>query len=683
MTATADNHRVELKNVYRFGAFALAVAIGVTTLTSRMFYLQVIQGQGTDQGSTTTQATAKESIPSTRGLIFDAAGAPLVKNVVDYSVTVTPSDLPLDQELTVATRLGSVLNMDPIYIETQIDSTTGSLYEPITIADGVSDQVARFLQENADLLPGVKVVVTSKRQYLTKDLFAELIGYEGQITAAQYAQLKADGYSAQDVVGQAGLENYYEPALRGTYGSETVALDDAGKPIPGLVTTGQEAIPGDSLTLNIDTKEQTYAYTALATGLANAKVTKGVIIVENPQNGKILAMVSLPSYNDQLFADGIGETDFQALLSNPDQPLLNKAIGGQYAPGSTFKLVTGTAGLVAGPPANACTLLSSSTSGIPCTNSDPAAAMLPSINTAPTLLSQPYIQFGEYKYWEWDKHGWGPLNISEGVAYSSDTFFYQLAELVGLDKLTYWADQYGFGKATGIDLPETATGIVPTNEWKLKNKGEPMFEGELMQAGIGQGYDATTPLQLLNAYCALANGGTVYQPQVVKSITDGATGTVTNIQPVVENHLHAADGTPISPQVLEDMRLATRAVVTSRHTYNLVDLPIKVAGKTGTAEFGVPDKYNRLPYHEWFVGYVPADPYNGDFTKPDSQLAVLAFIYGGDTWGNVATEVVKNYLMLHYNLIKRESQAFDSRTPGYIQSWVSKTTNFYGSPNRD
>jgi penicillin-binding protein 2 len=588
MTATADNHRVELKNVYRFGAFALAVAIGVTTLTSRMFYLQVIQGQGTDQGSTTTQATAKESIPSTRGLIFDAAGAPLVKNVVDYSVTVTPSDLPLDQELTVATRLGSVLNMDPIYIETQIDSTTGSLYEPITIADGVSDQVARFLQENADLLPGVKVVVTSKRQYLTKDLFAELIGYEGQITAAQYAQLKADGYSAQDVVGQAGLENYYEPALRGTYGSETVALDDAGKPIPGLVTTGQEAIPGDSLTLNIDTKEQTYAYTALATGLANAKVTKGVIIVENPQNGKILAMVSLPSYNDQLFADGIGETDFQALLSNPDQPLLNKAIGGQYAPGSTFKLVTGTAGLVAGPPANACTLLSSSTSGIPCTNSDPAAAMLPSINTATTLLSQPYIQFGEYKYWEWDKHGWGPLNISEGVAYSSDTFFYQLAELVGLDKLTYWADQYGFGKATGIDLPETATGIVPTNEWKLKNKGEPMFEGELMQAGIGQGYDATTPLQLLNAYCALANGGTVYQPQVVKSITDGATGTVTNIQPVVENHLHAADGTPISPQVLEDMRLATRAVVTSRHTYNLVDLPIKVAGKTGTAEFGVP-----------------------------------------------------------------------------------------------
>ncbi len=683
MTATADNPRVEPKNVYRFGAFVLAVAIGVTTLTSRMFYLQVIQAPGADQGATTTQATATESIPSTRGLIFDANGAPLVKNVVDYSVTVTPSDLPLDQELTVATRLGSVLNMDPIYIETQIDSRTGSLYEPVKIADGVSDQVARFLQENADQLPGVNVVVTSKRQYLTQALFAELIGYEGQITAAQYAQLKADGYSSQDVVGQAGLENYYEPALRGTYGTQTVALDDAGKPIPGLVTTGTPAIPGDSLTLNIDTKEQTYAYTALATGLANAKVTKGVIIVEDPQNGKILAMVSLPSYNDQLFADGISETDFQALLSNPDQPLLNKAIGGQYPPGSTFKLVTGTAGLVAGPPANSCTLLSPSTSGIPCTNSDPNAAMLPSINTTTTLLSQPYIQFGEFKYWEWDKHGWGPLNITQGVAYSSDTFFYQLAQLVGLDKLTYWADQYGFGKPTGIDLPETATGIVPTNAWKEANKGEPMYEGELMQAGIGQGYDASTPLQLLDAYCALANGGTVYQPQVVKSITDGATGAVTNIQPVVENTLHAADGTPISPQILEEMRLATRAVVTSRHTLNLVDLGVAVAGKTGTAEFGVPDKYNRLPYHEWFVGYVPADPYKDDFTKPDSPLAVVAFIYGGDTWGNVATEVVKNYLMLHYGLIKRESQAFDSRIPGYIQSWVSKTTNYYGSPNRD
>ncbi len=655
MRSTAELNRGELKNIYRFGVFALAVAVGVTALSAKMFSLQVLP-QPTPSSQVDTSGQDVQSVPSTRGLIYDASGVPLVKNVVDYQVTVTPILLPRNEEQLVAQRLGSVLNLDPVYIETQIDSTTGSLYVPVKIADGITADVARFIQENSDSLPGVQVVVASKRQYLTKDLFAQLIGYEGQITQAQYEQLAALGYTSQDVVGQAGLENYYEPDLRGTYGTETVALDAAGKPIPGLVTPGADPVPGDSLYLNIDTKEQQWAEQALAWGLSASKVTKGVIIVENPQNGKILAMVSLPSYNDQLFADGISGTDFQALLTNPDQPLLNKAIGAQYAPGSTFKLVTGTAGLEDG-----------------------------AITTSSTLVAQPYIQVGSYRYTEWEGGPRGPLNIYQAVAASSDTFFYQLAELVGVPDLTYWADQYGFGKPTGIDLPETATGIVPTNAWKLANQGATMYEGELMQAGIGQGYDAATPLQLLNAYCALANGGNLWQPQVVKSIKDGATGVITNVQPVLLDKL------PASQETLAVMRQATRDVVTSRHTYALVDLAtrsgqkIAVAGKTGTAEFGVPDRYNRLPYHEWFVGYTPGNPYVDDFSKPDSQLAVLAFIYGADTWGNVATEVVKMYMMLHYGVISRWQQALDPRYAGaaYIPYWVSRTTDFYGSPNRD
>jgi penicillin-binding protein 2 len=197
-----------------------------------------------------------------------------------------------------------------------------------------------------------------------------------------------------------------------------------------------------------------------------------------------------------------------------------------------------------------------------------------------------------------------------------------------------------------------------------------------MQAGIGQGYDTTTPLQLLNAYCAMANGGNLWQPQIVKSITDGATGTATDIQPVLLNRL------PASQSTLETMRVATREVVTSRHTYNLVDLPIAIAGKTGTAEFGLQDKYGRLPYHEWFVGYTPGNPYTDDFTKPDSQLAVVAFLYGANTWGNMATEVVKYYMMLHYKLPGYRDPT-NPRTAGYTQSWIWRTTNYYGSPNRD
>jgi len=648
MSVPSSSNRGELKNVYRFGMFVLAVVFAVTTLTARMFYLQVMVPQPAPQVATTTQATELQSIPAPRGLIYDAAGRPLVENVVDFAVTVTPIDLPRDEEETVAQRLGSILNLDPVYIETTIDGATGSLYLPVTIADGVSSQVAGFIEENGDQLPGVKIAQSEKREYLTGDLFSDVLGYEGRITAQQYAQLKSLGYSPDDIVGQAGLEGYYETDLRGTPGNQTVALDANGEPNPGLVTHGKDPISGDSLTLNIDSHEQSLAEQALAWGIKAAKVKQGVIIVENPQNGKILAMVSLPTYNDQLFADGISDTDFQALLNDPNQPLINKAIGAQYAPGSTFKLVTSTAALQDG-----------------------------SINTTETLLSQPYIQIGDFKYWEWNKQGWGPLNIYQGFSYSSDTFFYQLALEVGLNDLTYWADQYGFGKPTGIDLPETANGIVPTNSWKQATQNEPMYTGEIMYSGIGQGFDSVTPMQLLNAYCTLANGGNLWQPQIVKSITDGATGQVTEIQPVLMNKL------PATAATLQVIRVASRQVVTSRHTGNLVDVPLKIAGKTGTAEFGVPDKLGRLPYHEWFIGYTPADPYSDDFTKPDSQLAVIAFIYGANTWGNVATEVVKLYMELHYHVISRAALMFDRRTPGYIMGWTYRTTNFYGNNNRD
>jgi penicillin-binding protein 2 len=665
MSVKTEDRPAEPRNIYRFGAFVLAVVVGVTSLSARMFYLQVVKGQQTGQGANAA-LTATQSVPSTRGLIYDASGAPLVQNVVTYSVTVTPIDLKLSEKPLVAERLGSLLNTSPVDIETRIDSAPGSLYEPVKIADNVPVEVARFIEENGDSLPGVKVVVIQHRQYVTGPLFSEILGYTGQITQAQYDNLKSQGYSNSDVVGQNGLEASYEQLLRGTYGDESVALDDSGKAIPGLLTSHKPPIPGESLTLTIDTHEQQIAQKALQWGLNGSSVpiaTRGVIIVENPQNGNILAMVSLPSYDDQKFADGIGETDFQKLLTDPSQPLLNKAIADQYAPGSTFKLVTGTAGLQDNPQ---CSFAGDKVR-------DSFDYCSGTFDASTTLLSQPFIQIGAFKFWEWDKQGWGPLNITQGVAYSSDTFFYQLAQMVGLDRLTFWATQYGFGAPTGIDLPFEASGIVPTNDWKEKNTGLPMYTGEIIQAGIGQGYDASTPLQLLNAYCALANGGNLWQPHVVQSTTDFA-GKVTPIPQKLLNKL------PASQETLQQMRLATRAVVTTRHTYNLVDLPIKVAGKTGTAEFGVNDKYGRLPYHEWFVGYVPGDPYNGDFTKPDSQLAVMAFIYGADTWGNVATEVVKYYLMMHFGL---KGDPFNIRTPGYIQTWTQRVTNFYGSPNRD
>jgi penicillin-binding protein 2 len=328
-------------------------------------------------------------------------------------------------------------------------------------------------------------------------------------------------------------------------------------------------------------------------------------------------------------------------------PLINKGISEQYPPGSTYKLVTGTAGL----------------------QGDPLTGQAPSITANSTILSQPYIQIGTEQFKEWNGTGWGPLNIIMGLAHSSDTFFYQLAEKVGLTSLTDWAKLYGFGAPTGIDLPGEVSGIVPDNQWKQAayGPGQTMYTGEILQAGIGQGFDATTPLQLLNAYCALANGGNLWQPTVVKSITS-PDGTVTPVTPTLIRKI------PASAQTLETMRQGTRAVVTSQHTYNMVDLPIMVAGKTGTAEFGTRDKKGRLPYHEWFVGYTPADAFHGNFNGTDSQLAVVAFLYGADSWGDVSTEIVKYYLWEHYHL---KGSPLTQNLPGHVNLWASKITNNY------
>jgi penicillin-binding protein 2 len=337
----------------------------------------------------------------------------------------------------------------------------------------------------------------------------------------------------------------------------------------------------------------------------------------NPQTGEVLAMVSLPTYDNNLFARGISAKDFQALLKNKDKPLLNHAVQAHYAPGSTYKVVTGTGALNDG-----------------------------EIRAGTRIMTKSHLMLGGTRFSEWNGRGWGPCDIYCGFGHSSDTYFYQLAGMLGADRLGYWAQQYGFGARTEVDLPGEVVGIVPTNAWKEEALGAPMFGGEVYQAGIGQGYDAVTPIQLINAYAALANGGTVYQPQIVREVL-GPDGTV--IRPFEPKVLHEMD---VKQSTLRIMRNAGRSTVTLRHTYNLVDLPIKVAGKSGTAEFGVRDSKGRLPYSSFFVGFTPKDPYKGSFDDTDSELVVMAFAHDSRTVGNAATEIVKYFFQLHYDIEK-------------------------------
>lgn len=631
MNAYLDRRPTPERRFARFLVFGLAVVLGVGTLTARLFYLQITNG--TEYSAISTrQRTVLEPIPAPRGYIYDRAGRLLVKNVPTFTVKIRPSDLPNTMRDQVVTRLSSLLNMDPADINTAIDGNPGSAFDLVRVAQDVDRKTAQLISEAGYDLPGVKVVVEARREYTVGPLLSQILGYTGPVSPEQIADLRAKGYQPDDLIGKVGLEAQYEKELRGTYGAQSVARDRTGQRTQ-VLQTEQEAIPGASLRLTIDTKVQQEAQKALTWAMDKVGMTRGVVIAMNPQTGEVLAMVSLPTYDNNQFARGISAKEYQKLLKNKDKPLLNHAIQAHYAPGSTYKLVAGTGGLA---------------------DRD--------ITPSTRVITKGYLTLGSTKFYEWNHRGWGPCDIYCGFGHSSDTFFYQVAGMLGIDRLAYWARQYGFGAPTGIDLPGEVGGIVPDNAWKQDVLGARIFPGETYQAGIGQGYDAVTPLQLINAYAALANGGTLYQPQLVREIV-GPDGNV--IRPFAKKVLHKLKA---KPDVLRVMRNAARSTVTLRHTYNLVDLPIKVAGKSGTAEFGTPDAKGRLPYSSFFVGFTPKDPRNGSFDAHDSQLIVMAFAYDSRTKGNAATEIVKYFFQLHYGI------KHDYRLPALLQR-----TNFYSN----
>jgi penicillin-binding protein 2 len=605
----------------RFLVFGLAVIVGISALSVRLFYLQIARGtQFTELAE--RNRTVLEAVPSTRGLIYDRAGRALVTNVPSFSVKLRPADLPLSRRSEVVDRLASLLGMDPAEINMTIDANPGSRFDLVRIAHDVPRQTANLIAESGFDLPGVEVVVESRREYSMGPLLSQIVGYTGPVAANQLEALRAKGYLPDDLLGKTGVEAMYETLLRGTYGLESVERDATGRRTQVLQKT-RDAVPGSSLRLTIDSGQQRIAEKALRWAMQEAGIKRGVVIAMNPQTGEIVAMVSLPTYDNNAFASGISVKDFDRLANNPDDPLINHAVNAHYPPGSTYKLVTGTGGLADD-----------------------------EIGPETELLTRPYLTLGDTRFYDWNRAGFGLCDLDCGFGHSSDTYFYQVAGMLGIDRLGYWARQYGFGARTGIDLPGEARGIVPSDRWKMEAMGEPIFPGEVYQAGIGQGFDAVTPIQLINAYAALANGGRLYQPRVVREII-GPDGDVSQpFKPQLTRRLKA------SKADLREMREAARSVILFWRSYDIFNLPIIVAGKSGTAEFGKRDAQGRLPYHSWFVGFVPKNPWptaaDPDgfkaVARTDSNLAILAFAHDSRTVGNAATEIAKYYLQLRYGL---------------------------------
>lgn len=368
--------------------------------------------------------------------------------------------------------------------------------------------------------------------------------------------------------------------------------------------------------LTIDADVQRQAEDALRWGMDVADVSQGVVMVMNPQTGEVLAMVSLPTYDNNRFARGISTEEFNVYLTDPERPLRNHAISDIYPPGSTYKLVTGIAALEEG------------------------------VTTAgrewPTYgcFQIPGAPEGECLY-DWNRQGFGPLDMVGAFAKSSDTYFYQMAIHTGIDPLAEWAHELGYGMRSGVRLPGEEPGIIASTAWARQQGRAGVFTGEVAQAGIGQNVIAVTPLQVLNSYAALANGGNLMRPTIVRGETDADGNLVHEYAPEVIHEIGASDDT------LRTMRIGAREVITSGHAYNIrdLDLPGALSGKTGTAEFGELTEEGTLPFHSWFVAYLPSEA-----GATDAELAVVAFNYSAVVPGNVSAEVVKYFLQMHFDL---------------------------------
>jgi len=631
--ADLNEGRVDLpRSRARLIAFAVTAALLFTVLGGRLFQMQVINGALYADRAVAAR-TIDMPIKAPRGLIFDRTGRPVAINVPSWTVEAIPADLPSDskQRDAVLAKVARNTGSQAAALRQRLLAFHGSPYDQVPLVRGITRDQALLLSEDAGDLPGIVVQVDPVRQYLDEagkvdgSLLAHLLGYTGPVSEQQLSTLAKQGYLPDDWIGKDGVEASYESVLRGTYGSQQVERDASGRPIK-VISTTKQPIPGRNLMLTIDARLQRMATDALTWGMQAAGVKQGVTIVMNPQTGEILAMVSLPNYDDNAFATGISTAAFNAYLRNPNQPLRNHAIADIYPPGSTFKLVTGTAALQEGV-------------------------------TTPTRLWPTYGCYhipgapaGQCLF-DWNHLGFGPLNVQQAFFRSSDTFFYQMAIHLGIDRLAKWAYDYGFGKPTGIKLPGEASGIIASTAW-AQSQGRPnVFTGELAQAGIGQNVIAVTPLQLANAYAALANGGRLMQPMIVKGETNRSGKLIKAYAPTIIRKLAASAST------MQVLRFGAREVVTSGHAFNIRDVPLPgaLSGKTGTAEFGEKEQDGSLPFHSWFVGYLPSRP-----GATDATLEVLTFSYSATVPGNVSTEVVK-YFFQKYFKVQRDYR-LDPRT---------------------
>lgn len=588
------------------------IGAGIIFLTliilGRLFYLNIVRGEEYRARAENNRLRVRP-IPAERGIIYDRNLTPLVANIPNFTLNLLPQDLPLDENRReeVIDKISALAQAPAEEIKKTLEEFKNFSYRSITIRDNLDYETAVLLSAAAAEFPGINVENNSRRQYLfteSTDKFtptiislSHLLGYMGKVNKDDLTLNPQ--YLPTDFIGKTGLEKSYENKLRGEYGKKEIEVDALGR--EKNIVNIEPPRAGQNLILAVDLNLQQKLEESLLAELRASGKKRAAAVALDPRNGEILALVNLPTFNNNLFSRGISHENYQKLLIDQNAPLFSRAWTGSFPSGSVIKPIIAAAALSEG-----------------------------LINRRTTFLSSGGLQINKWFFPDWKTNGHGPTNVIKAIAESVNTFFfiigggYENFTGLGLDKITEYLKKFGLANTLGIDLPGEAAGFIPSREWKEDVKKERWYIGDTYNLSIGQGDLLVTPLQVADYTATIANGGTFYQPRAVRSFEN----TETKEQTAVATRV--IEKTVLPDSILKIVREGMRAAVTSGSAQLLNTLPIAVAGKTGTAQWS-----SKHSPHAWFTGFAPYE---------DPRLVLTILIEEGGEGSRAAVPVAREVL---------------------------------------
>lgn len=580
--------------------FWIFILLIFSVLITRLLYLNIIQGSYYESVAA-KNSVRSFSLSAPRGILYDHSGKALVENLPSLDAILLPTDLPTDekQKEAVLAEARSLLSLDDATWNEIEERLKDNPDKAFPLKENLSQDETILLSSQAKKLPGIDLFKSARRHYIDSTFFADVLGYEGKIQKEEL-NLYPDS-SLTDTVGKQGIEKSYDSILRGVHGEEQVEVDSMGHVKGGVGVIPPE--PGSDLFLHLESDLQKKITQTLSDWLASHNLKSAAAVALDPRNGAVLSLVTLPTFDNNLFAGGISAGDYSKLTNDPDDPLFNRAISGAYPPGSTIKPLLATAALSEGV-----------------------------ISPETQIESRGGLSIGKFFFGDWRVNGF--TDMRRAIAVSSDVYFYTIGggygniKGLGMERMKKYENLFGWGAQTGIDLPGEETGLIPDPAWKKERFGERWYVGDDYHAAIGQGFVTTTPIQIASAYAAITNGGTLYTPELLKEIRSPQGKVTENLPKIIREHV-------ARPDILQIVREGMRQTVTEGTAQSLQDLPVAVAGKTGTAQFGGGSKT-----HGWFISFAPYE---------NPTLVLLILVEGQNEEGYNAVPITKDILSWYFS----------------------------------